>query len=366
MLGKLLKAKPPTLIGIDIGSHTIKAVVLKHTLGSASHELDTKPEHYQLEQLTSISMPKGLLVDRELTDIEGIAKAISLLRQRIPKSVSFAAVAVSGASVITKVIYMDAILNEDELESQILIEADNLIPYPSHEISLDFESLGPNPTDNSKVNVLISAARTESVETRVSAVEQGGFKTRVVDVESFALARAATCCLSQFPPDALAQPVAIIDIGATMMITTIIENGETIYTRDHSLGGEQLTQSLAETYQLSQEDAEMAKRQNRIPNNDIFGTVDNYRQALIQQIRRALQLFTSSTGREPIQHLLLSGGCMHLSDLVPELSKELNVDAQLANPFAAMQTTLPAFTQIPCEYMIALGLSLRSFSTWHI
>lgn len=365
MLGKLFKSNSATLIGIDIGSHAIKAIVLQHQSGTST-TIDTTPSHYQLKQLTTVSTPKGLLVDREITDIEGIAKAIGLVRQRIPKSISQAAVAVSGASVITKIIYMDAALSDEELESQIQIEADSLIPYPSHEISLDFESLGLNPTDETKVNVLISAARTESIETRVSALEQGGFKAKVVDVESFALARAATLCLSQFPSEAHSQPIAIIDIGATIMMTTIIENGETIYTRDQSIGGEQLTQALADTYQLSHDDAEMAKRQSNIPNDDIFGTVENFRQALIQQVRRALQLFTSSTGREPIQYLLLSGGCIHLKDLTKQLSEAVNINVQLANPFQAMDSTLPNATQVPSEYMIALGLALRSFSTWHI
>lgn len=364
MLGKLFKAKSSTLIGIDIGSHAIKAVVLKHS-GNSTATLDTSPANYQLANLTTISTPKGLIVDREITDIEGIAKVISLLRQRIPKAVSHAAVAVSGASVITKIIYMDAAFSEEELESQILIEADSLIPYPSHEISLDFESLGPNPTDASKANILVSAARTESIETRVSALEQGGFKAKVVDVESFALARAATLCLSQFSKEALSQPVAIIDIGATMMITTVIENGETIYTRDQALGGEQLTQSLSESYQLELEDAEMAKRQNTIPNDDMFGIVENYRQAVTQQIRRALQLFSSSTGRDPIQFLLVSGGSVHLKGLLPQISQELGIDVQLANPFHAMEST-HSTQQVPSEYMIALGLALRSFSTCHI
>lgn len=365
MLGKLFKTKPPTLIGLDIGSHAIKAVVLKHTSTSSS-DLDTSPSNYQLAHLTSVSTPKGLIKDREITDIESLAKAISLIRQRIPKGISHAAIAVSGASVITKVIYMDAALKEDELESQIQIEADSLIPYPANEISMDFESLGPNPTEPSKANVLISAARTESIETRVSALEQGGFKAKVVDVESFTLARAARLCLHQFPAEAQTQPTAIIDIGATMMITTIIENGEAIYTRDQSLGGEQLTQALAESYQLSYDDAEMAKRQNNIPNNDMFGTVESYRQAVIQQVRRALQLFTSSTGREPIQYLLLSGGCMHIQSLLPQLTQELNIDVQLANPFSVMDSTLPVANQVPSEYMIALGLALRSFSSCHI
>ena len=93
---------------------------------------------------------------------------------------------------------MDASLSDDELASQIEVEADSLIPYPLSEVSMDFEKQDLNPNDPSKVNVLLSAARTESVQSRVSALDAGNFATKVVDVESY-------CCLLDGAPSGFAR-----------------------------------------------------------------------------------------------------------------------------------------------------------------
>lgn len=148
MLSQLFKKPSSMMVGIDIGSHCIKAVLLQET--------DTG---LRLEALAIEPMPKGAMSERTIQDIEAIGNVIAKLKRKIPKSVQAAAVAVSGQTVITKVIFMDVSLTDAELESQIAIEADSLIPYPLDEVNIDFEKLAINEADPSKVNVLLSAAR---------------------------------------------------------------------------------------------------------------------------------------------------------------------------------------------------------------
>ena len=91
------------------------------------------------------------------------------------------ATAVTGSNVITKIIQVDTNINESELENQVHLEAEQLIPFPLDEVSLDFEILGM-AGDNGRQEVLLSAARTESVSGRVSALTEAGMTTMVVDV----------------------------------------------------------------------------------------------------------------------------------------------------------------------------------------
>ncbi len=129
MLNRLLKKSVPAMVGIDIGSHSVKAVLLTQ-----------QDQGYRLDAVAIEPMPKGAMAERNIQDIEAIGRVIAKLRRRIPKSISHAVVAVSGQTVITKVIFMDVSLSDAELESQIEIEADSLIPYPLDEVSIDFES----------------------------------------------------------------------------------------------------------------------------------------------------------------------------------------------------------------------------------
>lgn len=359
MLSSLWKKKTSLMVGIDIGSHSAKAVLLNQ--GS---------DGYKLEAIANEPMPRGAIIDREIQDIDAVGNVIAKLKKKLSTSVSQAAAAVSGQTVITKVIYMDVALTEQELASQIEIEADSLIPYPLDEVSLDFETLDVNESDPSKVNVLLSAARTESVEARVSAIESGGFETKVIDVESYAVSRSFDLSLPLLPDDALDKVVAIVDVGSTMTLFSVTESGNHIYSRDQIFGGEQYTRSIVSYYNKSFEEAESAKVTNDLPPNYTFEVLAPFHTILVQQIRRAIQMFLTSSGKEKIDYLVLSGGTASVEGVQQLLNDELGIHTVIANPFTSMELS-PDIDQEHLkdnagQYMVAAGLALRSFSSWHI
>ena len=359
MLDNLWKKKTTMMVGIDIGSHSVKAVLLSQ--GS---------EGYVLENFAIEPMVRGSVVDREIQDIEAVGKVISKIRQSIPMKAKEAAAAVSGQTVITKIIYMDVSLSEEELASQIEIEADSLIPYPLDEVSLDFETLDVNESDPSKVNVLLSAARTESIEARVAALESGDFTAKVIDVESYAVSRSHDLCLSLLPDDAAGKAVAIVDIGATMTLFSVTKEGKHLYSRDQMFGGEQYTRSIVSYYNKSFEEAEEAKITNDLPPNYTFEVLAPFHTILMQQIRRAIQMFLTSSGLNKIDYLLVSGGSAPIEGIEKLLTDELGIHTVIANPFndMAVAETInkEALAKVAPQLTVATGLALRSFTPWHI
>ncbi|MBA6328813.1 pilus assembly protein PilM [Colwellia sp. MB02u-6] len=359
MLSRLWKKKPALMVGIDIGSHSVKAVLLNQN-----------DNGYVLETVAIEPMPRGAIVDREIQDIDAVGKVIAKIRKKISSSVRQAASAVSGQTVITKIIYMDVALTEQELASQIEIEADSLIPYPLDEVSLDFESLDINESDPSKMNVLLSAARTESVEARVAALEAGGFETKVIDVESYAISRAYDLILRQLPDDAADKIIATVDLGATMTLFSVTESGTHIYSRDQLFGGEQYTRSIVSYYNKSFEEAELAKLSDDLPPNYTFEVLAPFHTILVQQIRRAIQMFLTTSGKEKIDYLVISGGSALMEGVKQLLSEELGIHTVIADPFAGMEISSTINREVLVKtgprYMVAAGLALRSFSPWHI
>lgn len=359
MLSSLWKKKASLMVGIDIGSHSVKAVLLSQGTGG-----------YVLDALVEEPMFRGAVIDREIQDIDAVGKVIAKLRKSIPSSVTSAAVAVSGQTVITKVIYMDVSLNEQELASQIEIEADSLIPYPLDEVSLDFESLDVNESDPSKINVLLSAARTESVEARVSALEAGGFHTKVVDVESYAVNRPYEHILSLLPDDAAEKIVATVDIGAVMTLLSVTDAGKHIYSRDQIFGSEQYTRSIVSYYNQTFEEAELAKINNDLPPNYTFEVLAPYHTILVQQIRRSIQMFLTSSGKEKVDYIVISGGTALVEGIKNLLTEELGIHTVIANPFINMEISdkinKDELERNAPKFMVATGLALRSFSSWHI
>ena len=359
MLSQLFKKPSSMMVGIDIGSHCIKAVLLQETDAGL-----------RLEALAIEPMPKGAMSERSIQDIEAIGNVIAKLKRKIPKSVQAAAVAVSGQTVITKVIFMDVSLTDAELESQIAIEADSLIPYPLDEVNIDFEKLAINEADPSKVNVLLSAARTESVQARVGALETANLKAAVVDVETYALSRAMDVYYQQLPSDAYNKCVAVVDIGAVLMLVSVVQEGETIYTRDQVFGGDQYTNSIVAYYNKSFDEAEIGKTTGDLPPNYTFEVLAPFQTSLLQQVRRAVQMFLTTSGKDQVDYIVLTGGTAMIEGLDRLLIEELGIHTVVAEPFANIEISPKIDRNMlqrhRTQFAIATGLALRSFSSCHI
>ena len=359
MLSQLFKKPSSMMVGIDIGSHCIKAVLLQETDAGM-----------RLEALAIEPMPKGAMSERSIQDIEAIGNVIAKLKRKIPKSVQAAAVAVSGQTVITKVIFMDVSLTDAELESQIAIEADSLIPYPLDEVNIDFEKLAINEADPSKVNVLLSAARTESVQARVGALEAANLKAAVVDVESYALSRTMDIYYQQLPSDAFNKCVAVVDIGAVLMLVSVVQEGETIYTRDQVFGGDQYTNSIVAYYNKSFDEAETGKTTGDLPPNYTFEVLASFQTSLLQQVRRAVQMFLTTSGKDQVDYIVLTGGTAMIEGLDRLLIEELGIHTIVAEPFANLEISPKVDRNMlqrhRTQFAIATGLALRSFSSCHI
>lgn len=347
------------MVGIDIGSHAVKAVLLGQN-----------DDGYILEDYAIEPMPRGVIIDREIQDIDAIGSVVAKIRKKISDPTKLCAAAVSGQTVITKLIYMDVNLDDIELASQIEIEADSLIPFPLDEVSLDFEKLDVNESDPSKVNVLLSAARTESVEARVAVLEAGGFQAKIIDVEGYAISHAYNLCLPSLPEDASEKVVALIDIGSVMTLFSVVDAGDHIYSRDQLFGGEQYTRSIVSYYNKSFSEAEEAKINNDLPPNYTFEVLAPFHTILVQQMRRAIQMFLTSSGKDKIDYLAITGGSSLVEGIEELLKEELGIYTVVVNPFKDMNIAesidKEKLASEAASLMVASGLALRSFNPWHI
>ena len=201
----LFRAKSIPLLGIDISSTAVKLI-----------ELSSSGGHYRVECYAVEPLPPNSVVEKNITDVQAVGEAVARVVKRSGSRLKSAAVAVAGSAVITKVIQMPAGLSEEEMESQIEVEADQYIPYPLEEVSLDFEVIGRAPKNPDNVDVLLAASRRENVEMRVDAVGMGGVTSKVVDVEAYAMERAFALIAEQLPDRGVDKTVAVVDVGATM------------------------------------------------------------------------------------------------------------------------------------------------------
>ncbi|WP_417355349.1 pilus assembly protein PilM [Gallaecimonas pentaromativorans] len=354
MLAKLFRRQAPIMVGVDIGSHSIKAVLLAKNGNT-----------FKVEAVAVEPTPKGAVVDHEIQDIEPVGEALRRLVRRLPSKIQTAAMAVAGSSVMTKIILMDASLSDDEMMSQIEVEAENLIPHPLDEVNLDFERLHPHANDPSRVDVLLSAARSESVVARVSAMEIAGLDTGIMDIEAYALGRAMAAVAARQPGLADAKLIGVIDIGARTSTLAVMENGEVIYTREEAFGGEHLNQIIQSTYDMSVDEAERVKLRGELPSSAALEVLAPFQTEFLQLARRSLQLFYTTSGHDELDALLLTGGSAMVEGLPETLTEELGYQVLVADVFAGMKVGADVnkrdFERYNAALAIATGLAQRSF-----
>jgi type IV pilus assembly protein PilM len=349
----LFTPKAAPLIGVDISSTAVKLLQLSQAGGRY------RVEHYAVEPL-----PPNAVVEKNIVEVEAVGEAIRRALARSGSKLKHAAAAVAGSAVITRIIPMSADLSEDDLEGQIQVEANQYIPYPIEEVSLDFEVMGPVRDNPEMNNVLLAASRTENVDMRIAALDLGGLGARVVDVEAFAMENAFGMVADQLAVsrDAL---VAVVDIGATMTTLAVLKNQRTIYSREQVFGGKQLTDEIMRRYGLSYEEAGRAKRKGGLPESYEMEALEPFKESLVQQVSRLLQFFFAGSEYSRVDQVVLAGGCASIDGITELLEQQLGVPCVVANPLARMSLSNRVQAQTLAQdapaLMIAVGLAMRSF-----
>lgn len=347
-----LSARKLPILGIDISSTCVKV------LEFSRHKDTYKVESYGVEPL-----PANVVVEKNIQDIEAVGECLKRAVKKSGTRAKHAALAVAGSAVITKKIIMPANLTEEEMESQIRLEADQYIPYPLDEVNLDFEILGEQENNPDSVEVLLAASRSENVGGRTAVAELAGLTPKIVDVEAYTIENAYTLITDQIPDYGVDKTTAIFDVGATMTSLTIIEDGRMIYTREQPFGGKQLTEEIMRRYGLSYEDAGRVKKEGGLPENYEPEVLNPFKETMAQQVGRFLQFFYSSSEHEHVDYIALAGGCSSIPGIASLVESNLGIETGIVNPFASTKIS----SRVPQQrlandapaLMIACGLALR-------
>jgi type IV pilus assembly protein PilM len=350
---KLFGKKNEPVIGLDIGSTSVRLLQL------SSQGSGYRVDHFAMEPLA-----EGVVVEKAVRDVEAVAEAITRAVRVAGIRAKSCAIAVSGSAVFTKTISLPADLAEADIESQVQIEANQYVPYPLDEVSLDFEVLGPSVRNEDMIDILLAASKSENVENRQDAIEAANLKAKVVDVEAFAIANAFELIRKR---DGIgrSEAVGLFDIGHDLSTLLIIKGERVIYTREHPFGGHQLLEETMHRYDMTAEQASFFERNEEAPEDFEEEVLEPFQLNIIHQISRALQFYASSNEYSNIGTIYLSGGVSTLKGLAPLVQQELGMTTRVADPLSGMDiantVAVGALKRNASNLMIATGLALRGF-----
>ena len=197
------------LVGLDISSSAVKLL-----------ELSRRGDRFHVETYAVEPLPPNAVNEKQIADPKLVADSIARAVSRAGTRTKNVALAVAGASVITKIVQMSSSLSEHDMEEQIKAQADQYIPYPIEEVNLDFQILGGSDKGTGNSDVVLAACRKEQVESRCAAAEIAGLVPKVVDIEAYALENACLFLRHQMPAQGRGKTVAVLDdvmtTGATL------------------------------------------------------------------------------------------------------------------------------------------------------
>lgn len=346
--------KSTGLLGIDISSSSVKLL-----------ELSKHGDSYKVENYARRAMPDNVVVEKSIVDLETLGDTIYKMSTSVKTKVKDAAVAVSGSAVITKVIELNASYTDSDMENQILVEADQYIPYPLDEVAIDFERQRISHKNPDMVEVLLAACKKDNVDLRVAALNAGGYKAKVVDIEAYAVERAYELLQDQMdlPSSDL---VAIIDIGSVMTTLYILRGGAFVYTREQVSGGAQLSGKVQERYGMDAAEAEVAIMEGSLPEGYEAEVLQPYKEEMAEQIGRSLQFFFSSSQYNDVDLIILAGGSAATKGLAERVEENLSCKTLVANPFAKMKigskVNKVQLSNDASALLVASGLAMRGFT----
>jgi len=313
------KRKRIPVVGLDIGSSSVKAVELRPT-GS----------NYELVGFGLAQVPPGAIQGGEIRQPSGVQQAIRQALDQGGIQAADAVIGVSGGSVIAKRVTLPK-MSEAELGESIRWEAEQHIPFDIEDVALDFQILRQ---EGPQLEVMLVAVKKGKVHSYAEVVAGAGVNVAVVDVDVFAL---ETQYEHNFQDTN--EVVALVNIGHDTTNTNIVQGGVNVYARDVFVGGRQYATTIGQRFDLAPTEAEALVRGEPGPVSwaEVEPVLDLVSQEIGQEIQRTLDYFGTTAEHERIQRIFLSGGCALVPGLKDFLSAQWGIEVTQSNPFKRIE-----------------------------
>jgi len=350
-------ARSKSLVGLDIGSSSIKMVQIKET-----------KRGFALQNLGVALLPPEAIVDGALMNSTAIVDGIQeLMAAQGLKRGREVATSVSGHSVIIKKISMPH-MSRDELEESIQWEAEQYIPFDISEVNIDVEILREEPNEAGQMDVLLVAAKKEMINDYTSVISEAGLTPMVVDVDAFSMQNAFEVSYG-LPPD---EAIVLVNIGASVININVVSGGISVFTRDISMGGNQFTEDIQKQLNVSYDEAEALKLggesgadADAVVPQEVERVIQAVSDQIAGEIQRSLDFFAATSAEGQFSRIYLGGGSAKIPALFKAIETRAGVPVEIVNPFRGIEVDERRFdpgyiAEVAPMAAIVVGLGLRA------
>lgn len=342
-----------SLIGIDIGSSSIKLVRLQQAKGS-----------WELMAFNLGHLPPDAIVEGRIMNFAVVIERLRELMREAGIKNAPCSLAIAGSSLIIKRLSLPE-MTKAELNESILWEAEQYIPFDIKDVNVDAQILNPR-AGQGQMDVLMVAAKKDVVNEYASVAMEAGLKPGVIDVAIFA-------AMNMFEVNYMVpadQTLALLNVGANSINVGVLSGGAVAFTRDIGVGGSLLTSEIQRHFNVSFEEAEAFKTgaESSLSSSTIAREVnkiaDRACDSMVTEVQRSLDFFVATSVKADIQRIFLTGGSAQLPALIRALERRMEVPVELVNPFRnisvdARKFDIDLLQRAAPVAGVAVGLALR-------
>ncbi len=346
----LFAKKGGSVLGVDIGSSSLKVVQLRKEGGRAI-----------LETYGELALgPYGGSEVGQATNLshEQIAETLRDLLREAKVTTTNCGVSIPFARSLLSLIELPYRKSREEQKTIIELEARKYIPVPMSEVQLDWfvvPKVGPSEDEGEQktVEVLVVAVHNDELSLLQNVVKNAGLSASFYEIEIFSTIRAVV--------DEPVKPVMVLDIGAASTKTYVIEHGIVALSHSISVGSQDITRAISVSSGISIARAEVLKKEEGLGGDTVQGSPELVFSRIFSEARRVLMQYETSH-RKSIVGIVLTGGGGVTKELGAYAKNIFSIDVHVADPFA--KTEAPAFMrpileEIGPEFAVAVGLALR-------
>lgn len=335
------------MLGIDIGSKTIKIV-----------ELEKNGTNFSLVASGVVGY-SGTTVDKMSEDKEMVSLAQIIKKLCVEAKISSkeATISIPEALAFTRTIKFPP-LTDTEIASAIKWEAEQYIPIPVSEAIVQHTILRRDNASavGAGVVVLLVAAPRMIVEKYVKVVQMAGLTPVAVETELIALTR------SLAPSD---KTVLLVDLGGSSTNLAIVKHGLLSFSRSLPVAGDAFTRAVSQSLSIAPLQAEEYKKTYGMSSQlegKIKVALDSVVRLVGDEIKKAVNYYLTEEKGDSPTTLILTGGSSGMPELITAFSNVVGMEILIGNPFARVQID-PAFAQKLASfaplYGVAVGLAMR-------
>ncbi len=346
------KKKSVSVLGIDVGSSSLKVVQLRRDGGTAV--LETYGE-------LALGPYAGSEVGQATNlPADTIAECLRDLLRESSVTTNDAGVSIPFSRSLLTMVVLPRGKTPEEQRTIVELEARKYIPVPVSEVQLDWFIVPDAPSDGAplsdKVRVLIVAVHNDELSLLQTVVSTSNLATSFFEIEIFSTVRSVV--------DEPAAPVLVIDIGASASKVYVVEHGVVAFSHNVPTGGQDVTRTISTAHNIPIARAEILKKEQGFsPTTTEYSkeTITMVFSRIFQESKRVLAQFETESGRA-ITGVVLTGGGAVTKDLSTYANEYFKMPVHIADPFAKVQAPAfmrPVLSEIGPEFAVAVGLALR-------